>query len=145
MLLVCIVFMVLCISYAIISRYCYKHDIEMHKYIVYRSEYSLFMHLRCRARRGQATRGISWAMREGRGYPSKYPKNSKRPPPPGEDAVAKAAIDFCRVFCRLKRSHINGLRVFRVAMAKVFSINFPTTYFLWRVIYIHILLPLYYL
>ena len=73
------VFMVLCISYAIISRYCYKHDIGMHKYIVYRREYSLFMHWRCRTCRDQATRGISWAMREGRGYPSKYPKAEKGP------------------------------------------------------------------
>ena len=81
----------------------------------------------------------------GAGLPLQIPENRKRPPPPGEGAMAKLAIDFCRVFCRLKRSRINGLRVFSTAMAKVFSMNFPTTYFLWRVIYMHILLPLYYL
>ena len=73
------IFIPLCISYAIISRYCYKHDIKMHKYVAYQREYAFFMHWRCRTCRDQATRGISWAMREGRGYPSKYPKAEKGP------------------------------------------------------------------
>jgi len=69
------------------------------------------------------------ASRDG-GYPQKYPKIEKSPLTAAYCEGAKMAIDFCRYFCHLKPSRTNGLRVFGVAMAKGFPINFPETIFL---------------